>query len=109
MYIRGVGNLELKLPSGYARGYNHEIMAALLICGVRAAFNSMVNSLRAGFDVTLLNDFHFDFEVADDHERDRPYGTVKKWSLTEVAPFEPTSHKDSATVLPFPGAIKDEG
>ncbi len=111
MYIRGVGDIEIDPMDGWPTPYNCEVLSALLICAVRAGFNSMVNGLRESFEVTLLNDFSFGFAPGPDDSPNWPHGIVTGWRLTDIAqPNREASANPrdlpSADIHPFPAPGK---
>jgi hypothetical protein len=116
MFIRGVGNLrpEPNTFGPYAL-CNYDVLDALLLCATRAAFDQLIKGLRESFDVTLLNEFEFEFQ---DEQVPTPAGTshftrsyVTGWRITSVsAPVEnlPVAGKTGGEVVQFPGSAGDK-
>lgn len=81
MYIRQVGNLrpEPRDEYGYYAQYNHDVVDAVLICAVRAAYEGLIKQLQRNFEVTAITSF--DFELREDQGRDGPVRRVTSWQI----------------------------
>lgn len=97
MFIRGVGNLN---PDPTRKDWqmselNWDVLDAILIGAVSAAFNLLVEQLRRSFEVTLRNNFEFDLVKVPSESRSalpimrQGKNRVVNWRLVnlEVAPF----------------------
>jgi hypothetical protein len=87
MYIRGVGNLhpEPKTEYGYYATYNHDVVDAILICAVRAAYEGLAEQLRSNFEVDVIDGFDFVTRDEDDESGHFKIHRVVGWSLEDAA------------------------
>lgn len=77
MYIRGVGNLNPEPRDlGTRATHNHDVTDSILICAVRAAYESLIRRLRWNFEVEVLQAFDFEFREESDQAR-----RVVGWAL----------------------------
>jgi hypothetical protein len=88
MYIRGVGNLRPHPRETYFGSYNRDILDSILICAVRAAYESLIRQLESSFEVKVID--AFDFETRDEIDESRhpssgyPLKRVVKWTLEDA-------------------------
>jgi hypothetical protein len=88
MYVRGVGNLRPDPREEYFGSYNRDVLDSILICAVRAAYESLVRQLGFAFDVEILD--AFDFETREEIDESRgfssksPINRVVKWTLEDA-------------------------
>lgn len=87
MYIRGVGNLDPQPTTefGYYATYNHDVVDSILICAVRAAYESLAEQLRNTFEVEVIDSFDFVTRDEDDESRNFKIHRVVSWTLEETA------------------------
>jgi hypothetical protein len=88
MFIRGVGRLRPQPPRslGEYSDHNFDVVDSILICAVRAAYESLIERLRNSFDVTVIDTF--DFEIVPekaDPEAHYPINRVVGWKLVNAA------------------------
>lgn len=87
MYIRGVGNLNSEPCDSYGpyASYNRDVLDALLICAVRAAYEGLIKQLDHSFEVDVLDAFDFvtrnEFDEDDALSLKFPTRRVVSWSL----------------------------
>jgi hypothetical protein len=95
MFIRDVGKLHFRPGLAQDWGtYNHNSLTAALLCAVRASFNQVIAGLRRTFDVTLFDDFDFDFIEEPDPEgwrEDQVREVITGWRLIDVRPKSPAA------------------
>lgn len=90
IYLRGVGNLHPAPRSEYGpyARYNDDVVDAILICAVRAAYEGLISSLKQSFDIDVID--RFEFEVRDEEPLEDGFGTpisrVVSWRIEHTPP-----------------------
>ncbi len=80
MYIRGVGNLDLNREYGPYVRINRNVLDGLLICAVRAAYESLIERLKNNFEIRVVTVFTF---VETGERGLDSNGRVIGWSLED--------------------------
>jgi hypothetical protein len=90
MYIRGVGNLDPKPRAQYGpyATFNDDVVDSVLICAVRSAYEELVEQLKYGFEVEVVDGF--DFVIRDEPDssarsQQYPIHRVIQWTLEDAA------------------------
>jgi len=115
MFIRGVGHLAPQPPEqyGYFATYNWDVVDAIMICMVAAAYNSLISHLSHSFSVTVVD--RFQIETVDEPDPasvrtfDFPIRRPVSWKLIAS---DPPSLRPSAEVVAFrsrPLPSRDKG
>ncbi|MDR6477054.1 hypothetical protein C8K18_11327 [Paraburkholderia sp. GV068] len=86
MYIRGVGNLEPEPEQKYGpyATYNRDVVASILICAVRSAYEGLIERLRCTFEVDVVDAFHFETREEPEGDDARSIRRVISWSLEDA-------------------------
>lgn len=90
MYLRGVGNLRPAPRSEYSQyvTHNRDVVDAILICAVRAAYEHLISSLKQSFDIVVIDRFEFELRDEKPLEGDLglPVHRVVSWSIAHTPP-----------------------
>lgn len=86
MYVRSVDHLNLRLHDDprWRQPEHVEVIDELLVCLMRAIFDSLKESLTTHCDVRLINDFEFDFEGLESEKSERwdtPARRIMTWRI----------------------------
>jgi len=90
MYIRGVGNLRPEPRESYGpyAAFNSDVVASLLICAVRSAYEGLIRQLEHSFEIDVLDMFDFvtreEVIEGDVFTREFPVDRVVSWSLEDT-------------------------
>ncbi|NJM35559.1 MAG: hypothetical protein HC850_13635 [Rhodomicrobium sp.] len=101
LFLRGVGNLrpEFRDYGPYAK-YNKDVVDSILICAVRAAYESLIKQLQYCFEVNVLNNFDFTMQKESEEVEPAPFGhsihRVIGWTLEDAVELRARQERDRA-------------
>lgn len=81
MFLHGVAHLRPDMDEDYGDylRFNKPVLDGILICAVRAAYETLIERLKANFEVTVKDEFVFEEEKGDGFSRRR----ILDWSLED--------------------------